>query len=234
MKKRQILSLCLCFSMLMLAGCTQGRDLSEEQQDLIAEYSAGILLQHESSYEKRLLKQEETEGPAETAQPLETASPTPESTPSQMPDREAADEEETVNEIPLNDLYKVPGMNVTYESYTFCREYPKKSSVFQMTAKKGERLLVVKYKVKNTTAKSLKVNLIKRKIGYTMNLDGTEYEPTIAIQKNGGLNYLKTTLKPHSSQQAIVVYNIPKASMNPEHIVVTVKDGDNASTINVK
>ena len=234
MKKRQILSLCLCFSMLMLAGCAQGRDLSEEQQDLIAEYSAGVLLQHESSYGKRLLKQEETPRPAETAQPLATVSPTPESVPTQMPDGGAADEEETVNEIPLNDLYNVPGMNVTYESYKICREYPKKSSVFQMTAKKGERLLVVKYKVENTSGKSLKVDLIERKIEYTMNMDGTEHEPTIAIQKNGGLNYLKTTLKPHSSQQAIVVYNIPKESLNPEHIVVAVKDGDNASTINVK
>lgn len=231
-KKRQILLLCLCFSVLMLAGCAQGRNLSEEQQDLVAEYSAGVLLQHEDSYERRLLKQEEL---AETAQPTVTASSTPKSTPSHAPDRgSASGEEETVKEISLNTLYGVPGMDVTYQSYTICREYPKKNSVFQLTAKKGERLLVVKYKVKNTTSKSLKVNLINRQIGYTMNLDGTEYEPTIAIQKNGGLNYLKTTIKPHSSQQAIVVYSIPKASSNPEHIVVTVKDKDHIHTLNIK
>lgn len=232
--KKGFFLLCLLSSMCMLAGCAEGKDLSEEEQDVIAEYSAGILLQHYSKYNRRLEKQE---NPQPAATDPEAPAPTPKEEPggtqSFVPGSEEADQEENVNEVSLNDLYNVPGLKVQYDSYVVCKSYPKNSAM-QLTAKEGERLLVVRFHVKNTKSGPLKVNLIKRNIDYVMNLDGTEYKPTIAIQQNGGMNYLKTNLKPGATETAILLFEIPKASGNPGSLTMTVRDGDNVSVINCK
>lgn len=233
--KKGIFLLCLLSSMCMLAGCAEGKDLSEEEQDVIAEYSAGILLQHYSKYNRRLEKQEKPE-PAATD--LATATPEPKEEPGQtqqsVPGSDETDPEENVNEVSLDDLYHVPGLEVQYDSYEICKNYPKKSSMFQLSAKEGERLLVVRFQVKNKKSKPLKVNLIKREIDYLMDLDGTEHKPTIAIQENGGMNYLKTNLKPEASETAILLFEIPEASRNPESLTLTVREGENASVIKCK
>lgn len=231
-KKKYILTLCLCFSMFTLAGCVKVTELNEEEQNIIAEYSAGILLQHDAKYSRKLLK-------SETAQPEATEASTLAPEPTQNPQSAGptggeTEPEETVNEVALNELYGVKGMNVTYNSYTICKEYPKKSSSFQLTSKEGERLLVVRFKVKNTSSKSMKINLIKRKISYPLDLDGTVYDPTIVIQKNGGLNYLKTNLNAGASEEAILVYEIPADAANPAAVTLTAQDGDNASTLRLK
>lgn len=232
-KKKYILTLCLCFSMFTLAGCVKVTELNEEEQDIIAEYSAGILLQHDAKYSRKLLKSEATVQPAVTAAPTLAAEPT-QSPQSSGTKGEETEPEETVNEVTLNELYGVKGMNVTYNSYTICKEYPKKSSSFQLTSKKGERLLVVRFKVKNTSSKPMKINLIQRKISYPLDLDGTVYEPTIVIQKNGGLNYLKTNLKAGASEEAVLVYEIPEEAVKPAAITLTAQDGDNASILRIK
>ena len=218
--------------MFTLAGCVKVTELNEEEQDIIAEYSAGILLQHDAKYSRKLLKSEETPAPEVTAAPVVTEEPAQ----SPQTGSQAGDDttpEETVNAVTLDELYHVKGMDVSYDSYTICREYPKKSSDFQLTSKKGERLFVVRFQVKNTSSSDLKLNLIKRKIGYQLDLDGTAYDPTIVMQKNGGLNYLKTNLKAGASEEAILVYEIPE-TVQPAAAVLTVKDGDNAATIPLK
>lgn len=232
LKKKAIFLLCLLFSVCMLAGCVEKKDLSEEQQDVIAEYSAGILLQHYNKYNRRLVKEEKPES-ADTQLTAPTATPTPE--PDQagqsVQGNAEADQQENVNEVSLDELYNIEGLKVDYDSFVIGKSYPKKSSMFQLTAKKGENLLVVRFRLKNTKSKPLKVNLIKRKIDYVMNMDGTEYKPTIVIQENGGMNYLKTNLKPGASETAILLFEIPEASQNPESLTLTVRDGENASII---
>ncbi len=236
LKKKSILLLCLCSSMCMLVGCAGSRDLSEEQRDVIAEYSAGVLLQHYSGYSRKLEKQEGM-APVETEQPA-AAIPEPTKQPEAPADQSAeesgTEEEEIVNEVSLDDLYQVEGMKVSYDSYVVCKSYPKKSSMFQLTAKKGKRLLIVRFQVKNATSKKLKVDLVKRKISYSLDMDGTVYDPSIAIQENGGLNFLKTNLKPGASESAILVYEIPEDAKEANSLVLTVKDKQNVSTIQVK
>ncbi len=234
-KRRIMLLLCLCFGMCVFTGCAGSVDLTEEQEDVIAEYSAGILMQYDAKYDKKLVMPEGTPMPQPTATPETVEEPTPtpeadESAGSSVP----AEETEKLEEVSLKDLYRVMGMQVSYDSYKICKEYPKKSSAVQITADEGKSLLVLKFKVKNTTSRTLKIDLIDRQIEYPIDLDGTIYDPTIAAQKNGGMNYLKTNLKPHSTETALLIYNIPDTAKNPESAVLTVKDGESAATIKVK
>lgn len=230
-KKKRILLLCLCASMCMLVGCAGGKSLTEEEQDMIAEYSAGVLLRNYDKYNQRLVKTEPIT-PAVTEQPA--ATPTAEPTvPDSGTSQPGAEEEEQLNEVSLDDLYHVAGMKVSYDSYVACNKYPKDSPM-QLTAKKGQFLLVVRFVVKNKSSKPLAVDLMERKIAYPLDMGGKVYQPAIAMQENGGMNYLKTKLKAGASEKAILVYEIPDESKDPESMVLTVKDGGNAATIRLK
>ncbi|MCM1246758.1 MAG: hypothetical protein NC293_14055, partial [Roseburia sp.] len=222
--KKYILSLCLCFSMFALAGCVSSKNLTEEEQDIIAEYSAGILLQNEEKYERKLVKQDIPAAPETTTPPPATAEP--ETTP--VPSSDSAtggDEGETGSEVPLNDIYGMAEIEVRYDSYTVCREYTS-----EVRAGKGNVLYVAKYKVKNTTSKALKIDLIKRKIAYSLNLDGTSYDAAPSFLKNGGLNYLDTKIKAHSSEEAVLVFEVPEAAKNAASAVLTVQDEEKKAT----
>ncbi len=149
--RKCILSVCLCLVMLMLAGCVQARELTEEKQDIIAEYSAGIVLQHADNYKKRLEKQENPVTPEVSQPPQVTA--VPENTPE--PAQAAGSEEEpALAQVSLNDLYQVSGMNAEYVSYKSCSKYTN-----QIAAHKGEWLYIVNFRVSNSTKKPLKVDL---------------------------------------------------------------------------
>lgn len=60
---RQIRFLCavLAVSVLSLTGCADIKNLSEEQENEIAEYAAGVLLQNSDKYPYRLITKEEKE-----------------------------------------------------------------------------------------------------------------------------------------------------------------------------
>ncbi len=220
--KKRILSLCLCFSVFALGGCVKTSDLTEEQQDLIAEYSAGLLLQYEEKYERKLMPEEPEATPGATPVEVVTPTPTPESVEEEAAGTE--EEEEPFQQVALNDMYQVKGVTISYESYLVGREYPKKASAFQMTAKKGEHFFVARFRIKNTTAGKKKLDWQRRELSYPLVLNEEEYQPTIVIQKNGGLNFLKTTLDGHSSEEAILVYNIPTSVKKISSAVLTVRD----------
>ena len=74
---RQIRFLCavLAVSVLSLTGCADIKNLSEEQENEIVEYAAGVLLQNSDKYPYRLIAKEEKEV-TETPTPM-PATPTP-------------------------------------------------------------------------------------------------------------------------------------------------------------
>lgn len=222
--RKYILSVCLCLVMLMLAGCVQARELTEEKQDIIAEYSAGIVLQHADNYKKRLEKQENPAAPESSQPPQVTAAPENTNTPEPVQAAESG-EEPALAQVSLNDLYQVSGMSAEYVSYKSCSKYTN-----QIVAHKGEWLYIVNFRVSNSTKKPLKVDLSKRGIKYLLNVDGSEYQAHPSFLENGGMNFLKTTIPSGASKKAVVVFCVPEKAKNPGSATVTVRDEGKCET----
>ena len=106
MKKHIWVFLCLCMAVVVCSGCVQAVDLTESEQEVIAEYAANALLEYDKGYnskyqsdamqeakEKAAQVQEEskntkTEEPQKTEAAKKTekpATPTPELTPTMEP-----------------------------------------------------------------------------------------------------------------------------------------------------
>lgn len=236
LKRKQVLFCVAVLSMLSLTGCMEIKELTEQQSDLVAEYSAGILLKYSDRYERRLitkeqLKKDEKQGA--TATPTATVSVTP--TPTATGDLEGeASEGKTEQEVPdvsLNDFYHFNGVDVSYDSCKFVNQY----GAAYIRAEKGETLCVVSFSLHNTSSKVKKLNLMKRMgISYTLDVDGSEYQPGPSILLNGGMNQLKTTLKPGQKEKAVLIYRMAKSKKNASSITLTISEGKRETTITIK
>ncbi len=207
-----------------LSGCGETKDLTEEQMNLIAEYSAGLVLNQEDAYEKRLEKEEaeKANNEAEPTPASAEATPAPTATPTSKPAQidTAADNNNSdggstkgagAKDVSMTELFGVKGLSVDYKDYLLTDQYPKKDTAYTMRAIEGEKYFIARFNIKNTKSGTLSVDTRRNGTKYYLNLNGTDYEAAISIQKNGGLNMLKTKLAKSKSDIAIVSFNVPSS-----------------------
>lgn len=235
MKQIRFLCAVLAVSVLSLTGCADIKNLSEEQENEIAEYAAGVLLQNSDKYPYRLITKEEevTETPTPMpATPTKTsaaaqASDAPqESQPEQTKDAP----EDSKKEVSLDDLYHLKGVSISYTSYRLADKYGSS----QIRAEQGKKLLVAEFSLKNNSGAKKKVKLIdRRKITYQLNVDGTTYSPQISLLANQ-LDYLETAIAKGKSQKAVLVFQVDKNAANASSIDLSIEEGNNKTSVKMK
>ena len=237
---RQIRFLCavLAVSVLSLTGCADIKNLSEEQENEIAEYAAGVLLQNSDKYPYRLITKKEKEV-TETPTPMPaTPTPTPTSAAAQasdapqesQPEQTAAAPEDSKKEVSLDDLYHLKGVSILYTSYRLADKYGSS----QIRAEQGKKLLVAEFSLKNNSGAKKKVKLIdRRKITYQLNVDGTTYSPQISLLENQ-LDYLEAVIAKGKSQKAVLVFQVDKNATNASSIDLSIEEGNNKTSVKMK
>lgn len=231
--------LAVLLSAVALSGCLNVKDLDEKQSDLIAEYSAGVLLRYSDTYERRLITREQAAEDGDGTQAgiadSKTATPSPSPSPvSTAPPGQTAAAEETAQEVSLDELYGIDGLKFSYESYEFCSRYPKNSSDSTIVAEDGETMLVVTFRIRNVSGADKKVNLMKSGITYPLEIDGAEYQPSLSMLDNGGLNYLDTKIPAGRTETAVLIYNLSKEKKNASSISLAVEKGKNRAGVTLK
>lgn len=241
MKRNRIVALIAILSMISLTGCMDMSDLTEEQSDLVAEYSAGVLLRYSDRYERRLITKEQLEKQGEKIEEVLPTSTT-EATPTPVTDASANDttgdgssepEATEVPGVPVNDFYHLDGVTVAYDSYQFVNKFGTDS---QIRADKGETLLIVSFLLKNTSGKTKNINLLDDRpdISYTLDVDGNQYQPQLSILENGGMNQLSTKLKSGKKEKAVLIYRMDQAQKNAASITLTIADGNQQSKVTLR
>ena len=245
-KKKWILGSTVLFLAVTLTGCGS-IDLTDKESDMIATYAASTLLNQIADYPDRLalsasgsaitpetvtpsavatLEPQQTAQPQATGEPSSTTNP---QTSSSQNSPQASDD--GMKEVDMNTLYHVRGAQFSYKSFEFCKQYPKKNSAYQILANKEEILFIVKFSVRNASGKNLSVNLMNRRISYPLSVDGFEYKPTISVLENGGLNFLSTKIKAGKSEEAVLVYSVPRKVTAAKELSVRIEDVKNKSTV---
>ncbi len=242
MKRIQVISLVLIVSVISLTGCMDVKDMSEDKADMVAEYAAGVLLRYSDQYEHRLITKEQRsreEQPQPTASAKASATPevtaTPESgmpSASQTGDQKASEEtQEPVPEVSLDELYQLKGIQVAYDSCQFTKRYGNS----QIRAEKGQTLFVVTFALMNTSGSSRKVNLMDRgNIRYTLDVDGSQYEPGISMLPNGGMNNLETTIKKKKTEKAVLIFRMDQKQASASSITLSVEEGDKRAGLKLR
>ncbi|MDE6435482.1 MAG: DUF4352 domain-containing protein [Lachnospiraceae bacterium] len=200
----------------MLTGCNDVIDLTEEQSTMIAEYAAGLLLKYDLNYEDRIaegMQEAKTEeGSAETEEEAATEEETEE--PEKGVSEKKPVEVEEVSVGTEHDIAKIVGIegaSITFKDYQVMDQYPTTDgddeSIY-LEASNGYKLLVVRFNVTNTTEDVVDISLLDSSIDYRIVCNGSKAaDPMLTILMDD-LGTLETSVKPDEDQEAVLIFQI--------------------------
>ena len=201
--KKRILLLTIVLSG-MLSGCTQMIELTTEQEDMVAEYAAGRMINYyrkcigeipKSSANQQLQDSDKTaQGGSINALPPETdeqgdgeALQTGEDVTEQTgADNQAGDKLQGSREASdtLVELLNISGVEISPSGYSVNDKYPTDAYSFSVEAPTGYKLLVVEYEIKNTSG-----------MDTVMGVDASGASIKALINSTESVNMYRTMLK---------------------------------------
>lgn len=172
--------------MLLLTGCgTDYPDLTAEQEKMVGEYAAKLLLKYDANNRARLIAREELEEETvaeETEAPVEETTEQPEEETTVETPKTDATVSETENVPPANmisspeEFYELAeGISIDYQGMESCVSYPPEGqadSYFALDATEGKSLMVLKFKIENHAQSEQEVNLLAQNVLFRITANG--------------------------------------------------------------
>jgi hypothetical protein len=217
-KIRYVISFVLCC--LVLTGCNEVIDLSDEQSSMIAEYAAGLLLKYDVNYEDRVDEGEKeiVELDEQTTEDLTSEEQTEEVTTETLSDEteQAEDEGQSTEQVAgtESDIAKIAGIqgvSITYDDYLIAEQYPatdEEGEYIYLDASDGYELLVLRFQVANVTENMVDVSLMDKALDYRIVCNGSKAAKPMLTILMEDLGNLETSVKPGESQEAVLVFQI--------------------------
>ncbi len=231
MKRKSLVALVLIMSLLSTGCGASQTQLTQEENDMIAEYIAGTLLKHDLRYDQKLLYDTELENvdtnTTEDSLVKESPSPSPQPSDNTAATGDAVEPTTQPTYQNLAELYKSEGCTVSYASAQEYQSYPKASdkSYFLLEANKNKKLLVLTFNVMNEGTKTKNFSLINSGITYSLkDSQGNTSKPLLTALTND-LQYLDIEIKSGKTQNAVILFEIPKdADRNGYSLYITKED----------
>lgn len=218
LKKMKSFLICL-LCCVVLTGCKDVIDLTEEQSTLIAEYAAGLLLKYDQNYEDRIVEGKREAGtmeePAATEDTIteEETEEVKEEEKTKVDQKASAESEEPVvgTENDIAKIAGIEGVSITYKDYQVMDQYPatdNETEYVHLEADSGYKLLVVRFKITNTTEDIVDVSLLERAVEYKAVCNGDKAASPMLTILMDDLGTLETSVKPDEEQEAVLVFQI--------------------------
>lgn len=209
----------------MLTGCGSNKriELTNEQNDMVAEYIAGALLRYDMRYEEKLIYDSFEPIEESTEEPDISPEPQPEET--QTPDTNSTPGEPDTTEVSyssLDDIFSREGVSLSYKKSSFYNSYPENGNdYFVIEPNVSNKLLVVEFELENTSSEKKKIDLSAAGIKYSLTLGGNSYSPLLTALPND-LRYLNTDIEAGKSKTVVVIFEVEKgAELSGGQLLIT-------------
>lgn len=247
--KKIKLILLMAMVVVFLSGCSKPLLKNDAQNDHAAEYIAGIMLKHSKNYNNALIyetpepvaedttKEEETTKEETTKNPEKDNNKDPNHN-SQNNDKNNSNVATDTN-MNFNEFFKSYNINVAYKAHKFYDTYPENvnDQVYNLSAGKGKKLLVVEFVVKNKSDKKIELDLLKENLVYSLQVDGKEsYKPLLSVLSIDDLQFIQKTFNKGESCDALLIFEVTDkaAEKNKEMYITVSKDGKNKAKQDLK
>lgn len=233
MKKSFLIIIIVCG--ILLTGCAKMTDLTDNESDKLAEYMAGTVLSYAKNYDEALIYPEEEKDATKELADATDNTEDGDSNKDAVGDLDADSHEnidnnsntnasnnttpeiETgsgeVTSVSLKNLFHQVGDNqytLSYTGYEDYTSYPSENDYFTIEPAEGNKLVLFNFSIKNITKKSVKVNMLNKKIQYTLkDTTGKSYNSSVSLLSND-IHYFNETLKANKSKKAVLVFEISK------------------------
>lgn len=230
---RKKLCIIAMVSTVALTGCTSVPDLSKVDNNLAAQYMADSLLQNDESYsglaeyDHSVLEETPTPKPTvtPTSAPSEDTGDDGQSSSDGGSDRDegASVSSDTANksndtenaasamqQVSVTEVFGVSGVEVKAVKYQMVKSYGSKYA--SCTAASGKKLVVVQFKVSNTTGSAKKVNLAKAGVQASLNVNGQSAGSALMTIVEGDLQYMNTRIAAGKKKQGVLIFEIDSST----------------------
>lgn len=239
MKKRiyalSTLFICILFS----TGCGSVPELSNEQNNQIAEYIAASLLKYDANYDAVLEYDESilditptpvpTEEPEPAQEPQGSGEPLVSQTPGEGTEAAAA-----TAAVIAKDFSSVLGSGqyvVTAKGMEVMKHYD--DPYADVDAMEGMKLLVVTFKIKNTSDGTIHVNMLDpdNPVAFTASVAGSAVKSLYTVVSND-LRYYNGKIPAGKSKSAVLLFEVGK-DVDVSDVTVIAQGGDKQAAVAV-
>lgn len=200
-----------------LCSCAGTLGYTEEQEDVIANYAAEIVLKHDAEYKYNYYDSVSNKNhEEETTFVVIEEEQTTVSVPSVVPDgsNEIVDNDdntnyEVSNSSSITSAFELPaGVNAEFVEYMITDVYPTKSSqdIFVMKAVANSKLLVLKFKITNTNQIDTDVNFMANEKKYRGIIDDEKKYNAQLTLLSDALNTYEGKISANSSKELVLIY----------------------------
>ncbi len=223
MKKRIWIAAAAAASLITLNGClAETYPLTEEEQNIIAEYAAGVLLRSDAAYTQALLTPTPT--PLPSPSPELTKAPTPTLAEKDDGKGNGSKEDSEVKEnSSLNDVYGLEGLLVEYDSYEVADQI-KETGGYVVPFESGKKLVKLKFTLTNTAGIDQVFDFSKQNINYQLDCKEKSFIAPMITALSGDMLYMKATLAPGESCDGYVIFRIPEKAKSKINNVIISRD----------
>lgn len=226
MKRRMILA-ALLLSVLLIQGCLlETHPLTEEEQNIIAEYAADVLLRHDENHiGAALLSPTPTPTPEPTQEPeiVPSLSPTPD--PAGNKGNGQGGKEDSTITTDLNGVFGLEGLEVYYDGYMEATQISSKEISFALVSGKGKKYICITLVVANTASIRQEFDFSSMDISYQ--LEGASKKallPKLTALPDD-MQFLNVDLPPEHSVAGVLVFEVNE-DIDPDSCSLVVQRGD--------
>lgn len=228
LKKRFLLLIGTVFITASLFGCSKISP-TEEQNDMIAQYLAGIILRNEVNYTEKLVTP--TPAPSPTLNPTVTEKPDNTDTNHTDSNKEDSNSQQTQPVLDFTQVIGIDGLKFSYEKYERINEIF--DGIQNINSEDGKQLLIISFKIENTSTQPITINLGDKKINYELDLGQDKKLKPLLTFLEEDLRFLNTTIKAGESQTGVVLFSIDK-DQKMDSVNVIISENSKTTTIVLK
>lgn len=236
--------LCGILAAALLSGCGDEMiDLTQEETELITEYTVGLLLKYDKYYGSRLVDTTAYEAEAE-----EILEETAEEVPEEKPEQEnptdntevvdvSSDVGSSVSSTTIEEYYGIEGITFQYLGYDLTQSYPSNTSdedlFFAMDATDGSQLLVLRFMAANVSSTDLALNMLDYGARFRVSVNGQASQNVLTTMLLDDMQTYNDVLPAGYSVELVSVVEVPQAD-SVETIDFILRGGDENVTLSLQ
>ena len=239
--KRRILLVSIVYMLATMTGCVEPIDLDDTQQDMLVGYAVYSVLEHDKNYMVGLnevegvVSEDSTENVTDSGN-VEQPSKEDSGSSSGGNDTPTVDKTPTVTTT-MERALDVDGISITYTGVVVDDVFPKAEGepVFALKAFTGNKLVVLKFDVTNTTNEDISLDMVSKNLtikGIFNKSIKTIAQVTLLPE---ALNTFKETIPAGKTVQTVLVFEMTETNANNlTSIVLDIKSSKGTNSVNIK
>lgn len=232
-KKISKLVPCLFGSIIFLTGCGSSiPEMTEEQNQIVTEYAAGLLLKYDKNYQSMLV---DTTLIEETIleEPIKEEDVSLENNDSVISENEAVIE--NIEPVDMAQFLGLDGITIDYTGFLVCDSYPgelDEELFLAMDAADNYKLVVFMFDVTNLLAEEKFVDLLTLDTRYRFYLNEGRQNNALTTMLPDDLATFKDILQPNETKKLVLVIEVgPEIAENITDISLVIKLANDNATI---